>query len=274
MTSVRQRPALWSYLSFNTRHDRSSSISSQYRPNDPHEKANRFSDSAPADNANKMSNRWVKTVVLVVIFCVALFFLGPKDSITKTENYISGTLVSTLRGSLSTFLTAQPDHRPLGKSDGQTASDPSLGTTKCLKSSSKHKPIVQYALMVDAGSTGSRIHVYRFNNCGDTPELEHEDFKMIKPGLSSFKEDAEGAAKSLDELLEVAMKSVPDKLKSCTPIAVKATAGLRLLGEEMSKKILEAVKNRLDTKYPFPVIENGVTIMDGKDEGTFPPPSL
>jgi len=37
-----------------------------------------------------MSNRWVKTVVVVVLFCVALFFLGPKDSITKTENYISG----------------------------------------------------------------------------------------------------------------------------------------------------------------------------------------
>ena len=142
-----------------------------------------------------------------------------------------------------------------------------MGTTKCQKSSSKHKPIVQYALMVDAGSTGSRIHVYRFNNCGDTPELEHEDFKMTKPGLSSFKRDAEGAAKSLDELLEVAVKNVPEKLKSCTPIAVKATAGLRLLGDELSKKILDAVRHRLETNYPFPVVENGVAIMDGSDEG-------
>ena len=122
--------------------------------------------------------------------------------------------------------------------------------------------------MVDAGSTGSRIHVYKFNNCGSTPELEHEEFKMTQPGLSSFKEDSEGAAKSLDVLMEVAVKVVPDKLKSCTPVAVKATAGLRLLGTEMSRRTLDAVRQRLETRYPFPVVEgDGVSIMEGKDEG-------
>jgi guanosine-diphosphatase len=131
--------------------------------------------------------------------------------------------------------------------------------------------------MIDAGSTGSRIHVYRFNNCGPTPELEKETFKMTEKkaggsGLSSYKSDAEGAAKSLDVLMDVAMEEVPDKLKACTPVAVKATAGLRMLGEDMSLKILEAVRERLETKYPFPVVsreENGVAIMDGSDEGVY-----
>ena len=131
--------------------------------------------------------------------------------------------------------------------------------------------------MIDAGSTGSRIHVYKFNNCGPTPELEDEVFKMTEKkaggsGLSSYKTDAEGAAQSLDVLMDVAMESVPDKYKSCTPVAVKATAGLRLLGQEMSQKILDAVRNRLETKYPFPVVskeQNGVVIMDGKDEGVY-----
>ncbi|KAI9743147.1 MAG: Guanosine-diphosphatase [Claussenomyces sp. TS43310] len=164
-----------------------------------------------------------------------------------------------------------------GSQDGQTASDPSLGTTRCSKSSDPSKPIIQYALMIDAGSTGSRIHVYRFNNCGPTPYLEDEVFKMTErkaggSGLSSYKEDAEGAAKSLDVLMEEALKTVPDKLKPCSPVAVKATAGLRLLGEEMSQKILDAVRTRLETEYPFPVVsreENGVVIMDGKDEGVY-----
>ena len=131
--------------------------------------------------------------------------------------------------------------------------------------------------MIDAGSTGSRIHVYRFNNCGPTPELEEETFKMTAPkkggsGLSSFKEDAEGAAKSLDVLMDVAMNTVPDSLKSCSPLAVKATAGLRMLGKEMSDNILEAVRTRLETVYPFPVVSrerDGVVIMAGKDEGVY-----
>lgn len=148
---------------------------------------------------------------------------------------------------------------------------------KCTKPYDPKKPLIQYALMVDAGSTGSRIHVYRFNNCGPTPELEHEEFKMTEKkkggsGLSSFKEDAEGAAKSLDPLLDHAVNSVPEEYRSCSPIAVKATAGLRMLGPEMSQKILEAVRNRLETVYPFPVVsqeKGGVEIMDGKDEGVY-----
>lgn len=131
--------------------------------------------------------------------------------------------------------------------------------------------------MIDAGSTGSRIHVYRFNNCGSSPELEKEDFKMTEKkeggsGLSSYANDPEQAAKSLDVLLDLALETVPDKLKSCTPIAVKATAGLRKLGEEKSKKILDAVRNRLETVYPFPVVakeKGGVQIMEGSDEGVY-----
>lgn len=164
-----------------------------------------------------------------------------------------------------------------GLSGGQTASDPTLGTAKCSKSSDKTKPIIQYVLMIDAGSTGSRIHVYKFNNCGPTPELEDEVFKQTEKkqggsGLSSFKTDAEGAAKSLDILMDAALEAVPEKLRPCTPIAVKATAGLRLLGPEMSQKILDAVRHRLETAYPFPVVskdQNGVVIMDGSDEGVY-----
>jgi guanosine-diphosphatase len=131
--------------------------------------------------------------------------------------------------------------------------------------------------MIDAGSTGSRIHVYRFNNCGSTPELEHEEFMMTPKreggaGLSAYPDDPEAAAKSLDILMERALATVPDEYKSCSPIAVKATAGLRLLGEAKSSKILEAVRTRLETVYPFPVVskENGgVVIMEGKDEGVY-----
>lgn len=120
--------------------------------------------------------------------------------------------------------------------------------------------------MIDAGSSGSRVHVYRFNVCND-PVLEDEVFHMLEPGLSSFRDDAEGAANSLKPLMEIAVKSVPEEYQKCTPIAVKATAGLRMLGADKSERILDSVRKYLET-YPFPIAgENGIEIMEGKDEG-------
>jgi guanosine-diphosphatase len=133
--------------------------------------------------------------------------------------------------------------------------------------------------MIDAGSTGSRIHVYKFNNCGPSPELEDEIFEQTAKkegkggsGLSSYDGDAEGAAKSLDVLMEVALKNVPVEYQSCTPIAVKATAGLRKLGPEKSNNTLAAVRHRLETAYPFPVVadaKGGVEVMPGEMEGVY-----
>ena len=124
--------------------------------------------------------------------------------------------------------------------------------------------------MIDAGSTGSRIHVYEFDVCTSPPTLIKEKFEMLEPGLSSFDTDSVSAAKSLNPLLEVAMEFVPSKAKKCTPIAVKATAGLRLLGTAKSSKILSAVRDHLEKKYPFPVVEDdGISIMSGEEEGVF-----
>lgn len=164
---------------------------------------------------------------------------------------------------------------PQAQGQGQVPVDSSYGTDKCTQSSSKSKPIVQYVLMIDAGSTGSRIHVYKFNNCGPAPELEHEEFKMTEKeigGLSKYKDDPDAAARTLDPLLEVAMQTVPDKLKGCSPVAVKATAGLRMIGTESADRILDTVRTHLETKYPFPVVSkehDGVAIMDGSDEGVY-----
>lgn len=148
-------------------------------------------------------------------------------------------------------------------------------TTISMNASSSHcikpygsKPLVQFALMVDAGSTGSRIHVYKFNNCGPSPALENEVFVQTIPGLSAYADEPEEAAKSLDVLMQAAVENVPIHLRRCSPIAVKATAGLRLLGDEKSESILRAVHHRLKHHYPFPILKkDGVSIMDGRDEG-------
>ncbi|GAA5805566.1 hypothetical protein HPULCUR_011085 [Helicostylum pulchrum] len=127
------------------------------------------------------------------------------------------------------------------------------------------KPIIQYAIMIDAGSSGSRVHIYKFNHCKQYPELENEVFKMISPGLSSYA--PQDAADSLHDLLQLAVESVPKDMHHCTPIAVKATAGLRLLGTDKSRDILNAVRKTIEEQYPFPV--NSIEIMEGTDEGVY-----
>lgn len=152
------------------------------------------------------------------------------------------------------------------------------------------RPLVQYALMIDAGSTGSRIHVYKFNNCGDSPELESELFEHTEPGLSSYinlnaaagasyAADAEKAAASLKPLLDAAVRTIPLHLQRYAPVTLKATAGLRLLPGTASSEVILAARRLIETQYPFPVadsadesgkkLNNGVEIMDGRDEGIY-----
>ncbi|KAI8141269.1 nucleoside phosphatase GDA1/CD39 [Fennellomyces sp. T-0311] len=127
--------------------------------------------------------------------------------------------------------------------------------------------------MIDAGSAGSRLHVYQFVQCASNDPVRLKDeilFVQTIPGLSSYSPNE--AAQSLDPLLRQALEVIPPTLRRKTPMAVRATAGLRLLGQEESEKVLDAVYDHIHSRYPFPIIggrKEGVTIMDGKDEGVY-----
>ncbi|KAF9373919.1 Guanosine-diphosphatase [Podila verticillata] len=132
------------------------------------------------------------------------------------------------------------------------------------------RPLIQYVLMIDAGSSGSRIHAYKFNFCQATAELESEMFEHVEPGLSAYGDRPEDAAKSLDKLLDKALATIPAFLHDKTPVAVKATAGLRMMGHDKSEQVLAAVRRRMETEYPFPIIDtDGVVVMEGSEEGVY-----
>ncbi|EDO16326.1 hypothetical protein Kpol_1059p16 [Vanderwaltozyma polyspora DSM 70294] len=128
----------------------------------------------------------------------------------------------------------------------------------------------QFVVMIDAGSSGSRVHVYEFDVCSQPPTLVRETFEKVQPGLSKYEDNPTAGAKSLDVLLEKALEVIPEKSMRCSPVAVKATAGLRKLGEESAHKILSAVRAHLEDNYPFPIVEDeGVSIMSGEQEGVY-----
>ena len=186
----------------------------------------------------------------------------PSAQKDKTKIKTGGKVPSTIARPPSTVIPGIPD----GPTSPETDPDPTK-TTYCTVPF-KGKKLVQYALMIDAGSTGSRIHVYKFNYCSVSPMLEYEVFMQVRPGLSSFKDSPAFAAGSLNPLMDEAVRVVPESLRKCTPLAVKATAGLRMLGVEQSDAILKEVEHHLKGDFPFPLVsKDAVVIMDGKDEG-------
>ncbi|XP_062979971.1 ectonucleoside triphosphate diphosphohydrolase 6 isoform X3 [Elgaria multicarinata webbii] len=126
---------------------------------------------------------------------------------------------------------------------------------------------VLYGIMFDAGSTGTRIHIFQFiQKPKEIPRLIRATFRAIKPGLSAYADDVDKSAPGINELLAVAKQVVPMKLWKSTPLVLKATAGLRLLPGEKAQKLLDKVKE-IFQESPFLVRNDCVSIMEGTDEG-------
>jgi len=128
-----------------------------------------------------------------------------------------------------------------------------------------------YVLVLDAGSTGTRIHVYKFqattdNENGDTFVLKNEVFEERKPGLSSFADRIYQAEAQIDELLKIADREVSRFKHRSTPLVLRATAGLRLLNETKQKLLLESVSNTF-RKYGFYRPKMDIAIMNETEEG-------
>ncbi|KAK7878352.1 hypothetical protein WMY93_031069 [Mugilogobius chulae] len=128
---------------------------------------------------------------------------------------------------------------------------------------------VRFGIMFDAGSTGTRIHVFKFRpdqNQTRVPELLEENFKSISPGLSSFAEDPPKCRVGLVQLLDLARSKVPVQFQGSTPVFLKATAGLRLLQREQAQRVLNQVRDVLH-ESPFLFSDQNVSILDGAEEG-------
>ena len=127
-----------------------------------------------------------------------------------------------------------------------------------------------HAVVIDAGSTGSRVLAFTFKKDFISNELKLQDelWKQVKPGLSSFAQDPVKAGESIQELLNAAKDRIPDRYWSQTPITLKATAGLRLLPKDQSEAIIAQVRTVLE-KSGFKPDKNLIEIMNPMEEGLY-----
>mmetsp|Transcript_273 Transcript_273/g.551 ORF Transcript_273/g.551 Transcript_273/m.551 type:complete len:208 (+) Transcript_273:178-801(+) len=131
----------------------------------------------------------------------------------------------------------------------------------------------EYILVIDAGSSGSRIHVYKYHwDRMDAlyPAMNLPDKKYkISPGLSSFESNPKGAGSSLKGLVTFAEEQIPVEAHNSTLVVLSATAGLRLLPRDVSEEILESCYEWLAHFSPFNVRRELISIISGAEEGAY-----
>ena len=134
----------------------------------------------------------------------------------------------------------------------------------------------QYGIMMDAGSSATRLEIYRSSDAdgvlqvSEVQQIKAEPHKM-KPGLASFADHIEDIKAYLQPLLDAAQEAIPAEQHAATPIILMGTAGMRLLGEQQAKRVLDEVVRLFSDKAlcPFKFEPNNAQIISGQWEGIY-----
>lgn len=152
-----------------------------------------------------------------------------------------------------------------------------------------------HGLMIDAGSTGSRLHVYEWEPrvlrtevdteaavSGEKlsfPGTESRWTDRLRPGLASFasiSDDAEllqAVADYLEPLLDFAKSALHTKKDRFGkfPIFLRATAGMRILDTANRARVMNAVRTLFhnETYSPFMFTDEQARVLSGEEESVF-----
>ncbi|CAN4081275.1 unnamed protein product [Withania somnifera] len=131
----------------------------------------------------------------------------------------------------------------------------------------------KYGIVIDGGSTGTRIHVFEYEvRDGVVPVFDFGDKGLVSmrvnPGLSAYAEEPEMVSESLGKLVQFGKRNVPKDYWSSTEIRLMATAGMRLLDLDVQDKILEVCRGVLrDSGFKFK--DDWASVISGSDEGLY-----
>ncbi len=128
-----------------------------------------------------------------------------------------------------------------------------------------------YSIYIDAGSSGSRLHIFHQTKTNTSmPVIEEVFSESTKPGLSSYADHPEQAGASLTKLLsdaEVFLNSQNELNKNTTTVNVLATAGMRLLPAEKQAAIYANVAQAIQKYASFSA--GAIETIPGKMEGVY-----
>ncbi|KAK1349656.1 Guanosine-diphosphatase [Hamiltosporidium tvaerminnensis] len=130
----------------------------------------------------------------------------------------------------------------------------------------------EYVAVIDAGSTGTRLNIYEFLEPGYF--LNSYFVAKSEPGLSTLR-DRDKIEKTLKTILDEGSEFLDSKNISIKdiPISFQATAGLRMLSEDLTADILENIKLFFHAKQ-LNVKDYEIAVIDGMREGIYALESL
>lgn len=144
----------------------------------------------------------------------------------------------------------------------------------------------RYGVILDAGSSGTRLHIYRWKDpprvlAGATkeelralPEVTTKKAwtKKIRPGVSTFGEKpTEVGPEHLQSLIDHALDYIPADNVRDTPVFLMATAGMRLLPKVQQTALAREICSyfRQNTQFSLPDCNSHVQVISGETEGLY-----
>jgi len=139
----------------------------------------------------------------------------------------------------------------------------------------------QHGLIIDAGSTGSRMHIYqwdarRFETVPPPfsyPLTSNRWTDRLAPGISAFATGPQDVGSSLDPLISFAKEVLVGKEHQFKyfPIYLKATGGMRQLPPKQREAIIAEVRRYMmnETLCPFYFEHDFARVVSGEEEGIY-----
>lgn len=137
-----------------------------------------------------------------------------------------------------------------------------------------------YGVVIDCGSSGSRIFAYFWpQHSGDPSELLKIQqlrtskgdpvVKKITPGIATFGSRPHKASTYLKPLLEYASLHIPQEKHKETPLYILCTAGMRMLAKRMRNGILTDLQTSVPKYSKFQFLPSHAEIISGMTEGLY-----
>ena len=133
----------------------------------------------------------------------------------------------------------------------------------------------KYAIMIDAGSSGTRAHIYHWFKTGSLPNVQpapdrHNGWVLkSKVPLAKAAKNLSKIQEIFDPIIKFGVEKIPKRMSPETRIFVYATAGVRLLDEKNQEKVISNTFNYLKTHSPFKIKPRYVRAITGIEEGIY-----